>query len=200
MTAANSLVYVVDDDPAVGRAVASAAQLLGSGVQAFLSAEDFLKHYDDGQPGCLVLDLRMPGMSGLELQRTLADGDGPPVVMISGHADVPIAVEVMARGAVSLLQKPFGLDELVAALRRALERDAARRLDRAQAAQVQERLSRLTPKEHEVLDLISDGKTNKQIADALYLSVRAVEDRRARLMKKLEVGSVAELIRLRMGR
>jgi FixJ family two-component response regulator len=194
------VVYVVDDDPAVSRTLAGAARLLGTGVRAFLSAEEFLRHYDDSQPGCLVLDLRMPGMSGLELQRKLADGGGPPVVMISGHADVPIAVEVMARGAVSLLQKPFGLDELVAAIRTALERDAARRRARARADDVQARLARLTPKEREVLDLVADGRTNKQIADALFLSVRAVEDRRSRLMKKLDVRSVAELVRLRLGR
>lgn len=189
-------IFVVDDDAAVGRALQSAGNLLGRPVRAFGSAAEFLAAYDD-DPGCLVLDVRMPGMSGPELQRALAGaGAGIPVVMISGHADVRIAVEAMALGAVTLLEKPFRLDELFANVRKALEKDEAARAARRQTADADARLAALTAKEIEVLDLITAGQTNREMADALGLSVRAVEDRRARLMKKVNAGSVAELVKL----
>ena len=136
-------------------------------------------------------------MTGLELQRALADAGAPiPVVMISGHADVRIAVEAMTRGAVTLLEKPFRLDELLSHVSKGLERDAAQRAARESATDAGARLAAITAKEREVLDLIAAGKTNREMADALVLSVRAVEDRRARLMKKVHAGSVAELVRL----
>lgn len=190
-------IFVVDDDDAVRKAVASAGGLLGHPVRAFAAAADFLTAYSPNQPGCLVLDVKMPGMSGLELQRKLADGGATlPVVMISGHADVRIAVEAMTLGAVTLLEKPFGLDELLGHLRRAIDKDAADRGTRGQADAVRARLATLTPKEREVLDQIAAGRTNREIADGLGLSVRAVEDRRGRLMKKVGANSLAELIAL----
>ena len=190
-------VFVVDDDDAVRRAVASAGGLLGYPVKVFASAAEFLASYQDDQPGCLVLDVKMPGMSGLELQRKLADGGATiPVVMISGHADVRIAVEAMTLGAQTLLEKPFSLDELLAQIRRAIERDSAVRSARDQSDDVKVRLAALTAKEREVLDYVSEGWTNKQIADKLELSVRAVEDRRARLMRKVGAENLAELIRM----
>lgn len=193
-------IFVVDDDPAVCRALVSAGQLLGHPVRAFGNAQEFLDAYDPSQPGCLVLDIRMPGLSGLELQQKLRDeGISLPVVMISGHADVRIAVEVMSRGAVTLLEKPFRLDDLVGQIRRALEIDATQRAAREERTAVTGRLERLTPKDREVLDRLVAGKTNKQIAQELHLSLRAVEDRRARLMKKLEVRSLAELVLLASG-
>jgi FixJ family two-component response regulator len=192
---AEPTIFVVDDDAAVGRALQSAGRLLGHPVRAFDSAIAFLDAYS-GEPGCLVLDIRMPGMTGLELQRKLAEGTGIPVVMISGHADVRIAVEAMTLGAVTLLEKPFRLDELLAHVRKALEKDAATRAARQKSVDVGARLASLTLKEREVLDLIAAGKTNREMADALGLSVRAVEDRRARLMKKVGAGSVAELVKL----
>lgn len=197
---AEPTIFVVDDDAAVGRAIESAGRLLGNPVRAFSSAAAFLAAYTD-EPGCLVLDIRMPGMTGLELQRKLADaGRSIPVVMVSGHADVRIAVEAMTLGAVTLLEKPFRLDELLAHVRTALERDANDRAARAQTADADARLSALTAKEREVLELIAAGKTNREMADQLGLSVRAVEDRRARLMKKVNAGSVAELVKLLAGR
>ena len=190
-------IFVVDDDPAVSRALASVGQLLGLQVHAFASAAEFLQAYDRSRPGCLVLDIKMPGMTGLELQRRLAEGGlHIPIVMISGHADVRIAVEALTRGAVTLLEKPFRLDELVTHIRRALDMDAARRALEARQAESNARLEELTPKERAVLDLIGAGSTNKQMAAALHLSIRAVEDRRARLMKKLGVRSLAELMQL----
>jgi FixJ family two-component response regulator len=194
---AEPTIFVVDDDAAVGRALQSAGKLLGHPVRAFASAAEFLAAYDSEQPGCLVLDIRMPGMTGLELQRKLSDdGLSIPVVMISGHADVRIAVEAMTLGAVTLLEKPFRLDELLGHIRKALEKDAIARAARQQTADADARLAALTAKESEVLDLIAAGKTNREMADALGLSVRAVEDRRARLMKKVNAGSVAELVRM----
>lgn len=197
---AEPTIFVVDDDAAVGRALQSAGKLLGHPVRAFASAAEFLAVYDR-EPGCLVLDIRMPGMTGLELQRKLADdGLNIPVVMISGHADVRIAVEAMALGAVTLLEKPFRLDELLAHVRKALEKDADARETQQKTADADARLAALTAKEREVLELIAAGKTNREMADTLGLSVRAVEDRRARLMKKVNAGSVAELVKLLAGR
>lgn len=188
-------IFVVDDDPAVSRALASAGKLLDLPVRAYASAQEFLNAYDTRQAGCLVLDIRMPGMTGLELQQKLDEqGIELPIIMISGHADVRIAVEAMTRGAVTLLEKPFRLDELLAQIRRALERDVRCREAKAKQAELAQRLEDLTFKEREVLDLIAAGKTNKQIAAQLHLSLRAVEDRRARLMKKLQARTVAELV------
>jgi FixJ family two-component response regulator len=190
-------VFVVDDDDAVRAAVAAAGGLLGHPVRAFASAAAFLAAYTADQPGCLVLDVKMPGMSGLELQRKLADdGVTLPVVMISGHADVRIAVEAMTLGAVTLLEKPFALDALLGHVRTAIERDAAGRSARGQADDARARLAALTPKEREVLDHLTAGRTNREIGDRIGVSVRTVEDRRARLMKKLGVGSLAELVAL----
>jgi FixJ family two-component response regulator len=192
---AEPTIFVVDDDAGVSKALASAGALLGHPVRAFASAADFLAAYDPATPGCLVLDIKMPGMTGLELQRKLADdGVRLPVVMVSGHADVRIAVEAMTLGALTLLEKPFRLDELIAHLRTALARDAAIRATASRQDAAAARLAGLTPKEREVLERIARGATNKDIAADLGLSVRAVEDRRARLMKKMDAKSVADLV------
>ncbi len=195
---AEPTIYVVDDDAGVSRALASAGALLGHPVRAFASAAEFLAAYNPGSPGCLVLDIKMPGMTGLELQRKLADdGVRLPVVMVSGHADVRIAVEAMTLGALTLLEKPFRLDELIAHLRKALERDATVRSTQTRQEAAAARLAGLTPKEREVLERIARGQTNKDIAAELGLSIRAVEDRRARLMKKMDAKSVADLVWVR---
>ncbi len=190
-------IFVVDDDEAVRRALISAGTLLARPVQAFASAGEFLAAYSPEQPGCLVLDIRMPGMTGLELQRQLADnGASIPIVMISGHADVRTAVEAMTFGAVTLLEKPFRLEELLSHVRQALDADFTARAAQAQHAETGARLAALTPKEREVLEMIAGGMTNREMANSLGISVRAVEDRRARLMKKVNARSVAELVQL----
>ena len=190
-------IFVVDDDAAVRRAIASAGNLLGRPVKAFASAADFLAAYDSSRPGCLVLDLKMPGMTGIELQQRLVDDGIPlPVIIVSGHADVRIAVDVMTRGAITLLEKPFRLEELLAQLRKALELDEKNRQRAKEQAEADAKLAGLTAKEREVLEAIAAGKTNREIAEELGLSLRAVEDRRARLMKKVQAKTVAELVQV----
>jgi RNA polymerase sigma factor (sigma-70 family) len=190
-------IFVVDDDAAVRRAIASAGKLMGQPVKQFASAAEFLEAYDSSRPGCLVLDLKMPGMTGIELQQRLVD-DGVmlPVIVVSGHADVRIAVDVMTRGALTLLEKPFRLEELLSKLRQALEQDEKHREKAKEQAESDAKLAGLTAKEREVLEAIAAGKTNRDIADELGLSLRAVEDRRARLMKKVRAKSVAELVQV----
>ncbi len=188
-------IYVVDDDPAVRRTLTVAAPTFGVPVQAYSSGMEFLGAFERSRPGCLVLDVEMPGMSGLELQSRLAqDGVRLPIVFLSSHANVRTAVEAMSRGAVTLLEKPFRLEELTTHVRRALEQDADLRQEQSKRASLEAQLALLTAKEREVLRLLGAGKTNKQIAGELNLSIRAVEDRRSRLMKKLGVRSLAELI------
>lgn len=192
-----SVVYVIDDDPAVRRALSTASQLLDSPVLAFASAEEFLAACDVNQPACLVLDIKMPGQSGLELQRELANrGLSWPIIMISGHADVRIAVEAMSQGAVTLLEKPFRLETLRTHIHRSQAQDRARRLEKKIRNDESAQFAILSEKEREVLRLIVTGKTNKEIARQLHLSVRAVEDRRGRMMRKLNVDSLAELVQL----
>lgn len=194
-------IFLVDDDPGISRAMESVGHLLGLPVSSFSSGAAFLSSYDAAQPGCLVLDIKMPGMTGLELQQRLAaNGMTIPIIMISGHADVRIAVEAMSRGAVTLLEKPCRLDELTSHIRRALEIDSQKRASAVQQARTESKLAQLTVKEREVFDLVGDGKSNKEIAQSLGLSIRAVEDRRSRLMKKLGVRSVVELVQLRSHR
>ncbi len=168
-------------------------------VLAFASAENFLNRKDDELPreGCLVLDIRLPGMSGLDLQSTLNEQQCEiPVIMISGHADVPLAVEAMRRGALTVLEKPFGMEVIKQHINQAIEIDRQRRDHSRQRDLVRERLAHLTPREREVLALIPLGLTNKQMAAQLHLTLRAIEDRRARLMRRLGVRSVAELLQL----
>lgn len=190
-------IFVVDDDAAVRRAIASAGKLMGHAVKQFAGAAEFLATFDSSRPGCLVLDLKMPGMTGIELQQRLVDeGVALPIIVVSGHADVRIAVDVMTRGALTLLEKPFRLEELLAKLRLALEQDEKNREKAKEQAESDAKLAGLTAKEREVLEGIAAGKMNREIAEELGLSLRAVEDRRARLMKKVQARSVAELVQV----
>jgi two-component system, LuxR family, response regulator FixJ len=194
-----STVYVVDDDPASRRLITSLLEAIFSRVQAFESANEFLDLYQNDHPGCLVLDVAMPGMSGLELQKTLAERDIQlPIVFLTGHANVQMAVGAMQAGAVNFLEKPFREQELWESVRRAFDLDRQRRRERVGRTDGEQKVSKLAPGEREVLALILEGMFNKEIAAQLNLSIRTVEDRRARLMRKLEVGSVVELVQLTM--
>ena len=194
-----STVYVVDDDPDSRRLIAGLLEAIFPRVEAFEAASEFLDVYQDDRPGCLVLDVAMPGMSGLELQKALADRDIQlPIVFLTGHANVQMAVGAMQAGAVNFLEKPFREQELWDSVRRAFELDRQQRKERVGRNDGQQKVSKLAPGEREVLALILDGMFNKEIAAQLNLSIRTVEDRRARLMRKLEVGSVVELVQLTM--
>jgi RNA polymerase sigma factor (sigma-70 family) len=191
-------VFLVDDDAAALRALATLIKVVFPRVETYASAADFLTAYRQ-QPGCLVLDVAMPGMSGLELHRKLIqDKVTLPVVFVTGHANVPMAVEAMQMGAVNFLQKPVQEQELWDSIRRAIEVDAQNRRRLARRQRAEERLARLSAGEREVLNLILEGKMNKEIATELGLSTRTVEDRRAKLMKKMGAESLAELIQLVM--
>ena len=191
-------VFLVDDDPAALRALAALVKVVFPRVATFSSAAEFLASYRH-QPGCLVLDVAMPGMSGLELHRKLVqDKITLPVVFVTGHGNVPMAVEAMQMGAVNFLEKPVQEQELWNSIRRAIELDVQNRRRRARRQRAEERLTRLTVGEREVLNLILEGKMNKEIATELGLSTRTIEDRRAKLMKKMGAESLAELIQLVM--
>jgi FixJ family two-component response regulator len=194
-----SIVFVVDDDAAV---LDSLRLLLGSAGLAtagFTSAHEFLGQYNPCQPGCLVLDVRMPGMSGLELQQSLnLRGATIPVIFITGHGDVPMAVEAMQHGAFDFLQKPFREHLLIERIQCALEQDRASRDELTQLERIRRRLESLTPREREVLDLVTAGKPNKIMAVELHVSQRTVELHRARVMEKMGATSLAQLVRMVM--
>jgi two-component system, chemotaxis family, CheB/CheR fusion protein len=190
-------IFVVDDNSAVRDAVCERLQEEGWLVEAYPSGEAFLQAYRPGRVGCLVVDARMPCMSGLELlERLNAGGQGPPAIMITGHADVRLAVRAMKAGAVDFLEKPVRCDDLVANIDRALEltRNVALRSARREAAA--RRVAGLTSRERQVLKLVVDGNPSKQIARVLGIAPRTVDNHRAALMKKIGARSLSQLIRL----
>ena len=192
--------YVVDDDPSIRTLWDWLMNSNGIAVQTFASAAAFIQAYRRGDPGCLVLDVRLPGMSGPELQDYLRrEAIEIPIVFVSAHGDVPTAVKALKGGAVDFIQKPFDYRDAVAAVRRALERDAQARERRARREQLAERLAALTERERGVLQRIVEGKANKVIAAELDISVKTVEAHRARVMEKMAVDSVAELVQRIIG-
>jgi FixJ family two-component response regulator len=192
-------VFVVDDDDAVRSALRLLIRSVSLPVKAFASADEFLAGYDVQQPGCLVLDVRMPGMSGLELQQELNQrGATIPVVFITGHGDVPMAVEAMQHGAADFLQKPFSDQDLLDRIKRALAADSQSRATLAALNVTRERIASLTPRELEVMHLVTRGKANKVIGAELGVSQRTVEIHRAHVMEKMQARSLAELVRMVM--
>ena len=199
MNASTPTVYIVDDDEAVRGALRLLLKSAGYVTAAFDSAHEYLARYSPQQPGCLVLDVRMPGMSGLGLQQELnRRGAIIPVIFISGHGDIPMAVEAIQSGAFDFLQKPFKDQELLNRVARALASDALLRMQQIGAASLRELLATLTPREHEVLTMMVAGKSNKIMAADLSLSQRTVEVHRARIMDKMRARSLAQLIRMMM--
>ena len=193
------LVYIVDDDPAIRFAMQALLDSVNIDHQIFASADEFLQDEANHRFGCLVLDIRMPGLGGLELQDELIARDSTlPVIFITGHGDVPMAVEAMQKGAVDFIQKPFRDQELLDRIREALSTDQQRREERERHAEVADRLERLTKREKEVFDLVVTGKPNKVIAYELDVSQRTVEIHRARVMEKMEARSLADLVRMHM--
>lgn len=193
------IVYVVDDDEAVRSALRLLLKSVGLTATALPAAQQFLSTYDTAQPGCLVLDVRMPGMSGLELQQQLnLRGAVIPVIFITGHGDVPMAVEAMQQGAFDFLQKPFRDQDLIDRIQKALAKDKQNRAEIGERSRNRERFESLTPREREVLALVASGKPNKVMAADLGLSQRTVEIHRARVMEKMGVSSLAQLVRIVM--
>jgi FixJ family two-component response regulator len=192
-----STVFVVDDDDAVREAVGLLLKSNGLRVETKSSAAEFLAAYDPGHPGCLVLDVRMPGMNGMELQAKLAaDRVSIPVIIISGHGDIPMAVAAVQQGAIDFIEKPFDEHRLLATVERALALDEQRRRESAVAIGAAARQSRLTAREREVLERVVAGDPNKVIAARLGISARTVEIHRARVMEKMRARSVAELVQI----
>jgi FixJ family two-component response regulator len=192
-------VFVVDDDPAVRKALTRLIKSAGYTVQAFASARDFLGHWrvSDNGPACLVLDVRMPKFSGLELQHELQTSNTPlPIIFISGHGDVPMSVKAMKKGAVDFLAKPVQDKDLLTAIEQALARARQACDERQQLADIKRRLDALTPREREVMALVVRGLLNKQIAFELGTVEKTVKVHRARVMEKMEVQSLADLVRL----
>jgi two-component system response regulator FixJ len=192
-------VFVVDDDDAVRNSLRLLLKSAGFSTEVAASAQEFLSTYDAAQPGCLLLDVHMPGMTGLEMQHQLnVRGAAIPVIFITGHGDIPMAVEAMQHGAFDFLQKPFRDQELLDRVQRALTRDTEYRARLRQTERIRERLASLSPREREVLDLVTQGKANKMVAGDLGVSQRTVEIHRAHVMQKMEAGSLAELVRMMM--
>jgi two-component system response regulator FixJ len=191
------IVFVVDDDEAVRNSLRLLVKSIGLAATPLASAQEFLATYDQLQPGCLVLDVRMPGMSGLELQQQLnLRGAVIPVIFITGHGDIPMTVEAMQQGAFDFLQKPFRDQDLIDRIHRALEKDLANRAELGERSRIRERHDTLTPREREVLALVTSGKLNKVMAAELGLSQRTVEIHRARVMEKMGASSLAQLVRM----
>jgi RNA polymerase sigma factor (sigma-70 family) len=193
----NPVVVVVDDDSGVRNAMRALLKSVGLQAMLYPSAQEFLAAYDPQQPGCLLLDIRMPGMSGMELQQELnLRGAVIPVIFMSGHADIPMAVEAMQHGAFDFLQKPFRDQDLLDRIQRAVAKDAERRLALGERSRVKAHLESLTEREREVLELLTKGRQNKQIAQELGVSPRTIEIHRARVMEKMDAQSIAELVRM----
>jgi len=192
-------VYVIDDDEAVRSSLRLLFRSIGLPVQVFASAQEFLPQYTLDQPGCLVVDVRMPGMSGLELQHALnLRGATVPVIFITGHGDIAMAVEAMQHGAFDFLAKPFRDQDLIDRVQRAMQQDAAHRLEFHNCSRIRERLESLTPREREVLALVTSGKANKIMAAELGVSQRTIEIHRARVMEKMQASSLAQLVRMNL--
>jgi two-component system, LuxR family, response regulator FixJ len=190
-------VFVVDDDPAMRDSLRWLLESVGLRVQTYATAAEFLAGRDPAAPGCLVLDVRMPGMSGLDLQEELQRRRTDlPTIVVTGHAEVPMAVRAVKAGAIDFIEKPFSDQLLLDRVRQALETDRQERETRARREEARRRVGHLTPREREVLDLVVAGRANKEIASVLGLSPKTVEVHRARVMEKMEVDSLADLIRV----
>ena len=197
MSATEPTVYVVDDDPSFRRSTERLIRSAGYKVQGFGTATEFLLANVAQMPGCVVLDVRLPGLSGLDLQRALTKtGNHLPIIFMTGHGDIPMSVRAMKAGAVEFLSKPFLDEDLLEALRQALERDRAAREQRARCAAIRQRYESLTAREHEVMALVVAGLLNKQIAGELGTVEKTIKFHRAHIMQKMGAESVATLVRM----
>jgi len=190
-------VFVVDDDAAMRESLDSLIRSVGLGVESFSSAQEFLRQKTPEAPACLVLDIRLPGLSGLDLQRELLGKDRQiPIIFITGHGDIPMSVRAMKAGAIEFLTKPFRDQDLLDAIHQAIEHDRAALLQRAELAELQARYQMVTPREREVMKLVVAGVLNKQIAARLGTTEITVKIQRGSLMKKMKAASIVDLVRL----
>lgn len=197
MSDPNCMVFIVDDDPLVRDSVADLLDSAGFEVRTFGSAAEFVQSKRPDLSACLILDVELPGLSGLDLQAELANsGAEVPIIFLTGHGDIPMSVRAMKRGAVEFLTKPFRQQELLDAVQEALRRDSEARLQRSEISELTKRLRTLTPREHQVLALVVTGLLNKQIAGELGTTEETIKVHRGRVMSKMSAGSLAELVRM----
>jgi FixJ family two-component response regulator len=197
MSETDSLVFVVDDDASLRESLKNLIRSVGLRVEAFASAREFLSSKRPNVPGCLVLDVRLPGLSGLDLQKRMAEAEMEiPIIFITGHGDIPMTVQAMKAGAVEFLTKPFRDQDLLDAIQQALERDRQARARRVEMEELRRRFDSLTPREREVMALMVAGLLNKQIAGELGTSETTVKIHRHHVIEKMEAGSLADLVRM----
>ena len=190
-------VFIVDDDPAVLKSLARLLRSARLDVATFSSPREFLERHDPSASGCLVLDVAMPGLNGLELQEALTTkGSELPIIFLTGHGDIPMSVQAMKRGALDFLTKPVNDEDLLQAVHVAIDKDCLQRQTRAEVTEIQQRLATLTPREREVMEHVISGQLNKQTAADLGTVEKTIKVHRARVMEKMKVQSVAELVRL----
>jgi FixJ family two-component response regulator len=197
MPGKESIVFVIDDDPSLRRSTGLLIEVAGFSVQTFSSAEEFLRARRPDLPGCLVLDVRLPHLSGLELQQELSKaGVQLPIIFMTGHGDIPMTVQAMKAGAIEFLTKPFREQDLLDAIHRAIDSDRAARLERAKLNDLRERYELLTPREREVMTHVAAGLLNKQIAGELGTTEKTVKVHRGHIMQKMQAKSLADLVRM----
>jgi len=197
MTDSKPTVSIIDDDPSALKALTRLLRSFGLNVMTFATPQEFLEHYDKNAPGCLVLDIVMPHINGLELHQTLAaQGNQLPVIFLTANGDIPMSVRAIKQGAVDFLTKPVNDDDLIKAINEAIEKDQLTRQANAKMVELQQRLAILTPREREVLSHVVFGKRNRQIAAELGTAEKTIKVHRAHVMTKLKVQSLAELVKL----